>query len=479
MKQESIAAKIVAEGERGLDAPLLIGSGGGAEGEDDKDIHVLRNKEGIPYIPGTSLAGVLRAFVEADDPEAGALIFGTPQDRYSNEVLELQSALSIYDVKLSNARTIVRDGVSIDGVTGVAVEHHKFDYEAIDSGAHGILQLEITLRGIHAAEQENLDAALERLRGRLLGGFYLGAHTTKGFGRAHMSNLTVNRYDFRQPKDVLAWLSPERKESSCHEQYEGNTEQRVYAAEDFVIDADFALAHSLIICDYDKATRDAQSSGDTTISAVMKTDSRRRYIIPGTSLKGVLRHRSDYILQQLGAATLPSEAWPLGREEALVEYTMGPSPETMKLRPNEAKRRSRFLVDEAVITQGVIAKEQSRNRIDRFTGGTIDTALFTTKPIWQKKREEPVVRLHFGVKAAESWEAGLALLLLKDLWLGRTAIGGEKSIGRGTLKGVRATISYDDKKWEISNEKKTDARNAEALQQFVTALVQKIKEAAE
>lgn len=448
-------------------------------GEDDKDIHVLRNKEGIPYIPGTSLAGVLRAFVEADDPEAGALIFGTLQDRYSNAVLELQSALSIYDVKLSNARTIVRDGVSIDGVTGVAVEHHKFDYEAIDSGAHGILQLEITLRGIHAAEQENLDAALERLRGRLLGGFYLGAHTTKGFGRAHMSNLTVNRYDFRQPKDVLAWLSPERKESSCHEQYEGNTEQRVYAAEDFVIDADFALAHSLIICDYDKATRDAQSSGDTTISAVMKTDSRRRYIIPGTSLKGVLRHRSDYILQQLGAATLPSEAWPLGREEALVEYTMGPSPETMKLRPNEAKRRSRFLVDEAVITQGVIAKEQSRNRIDRFTGGTIDTALFTTKPIWQKKREEPVVRLHFGVKAAESWEAGLALLLLKDLWLGRTVIGGEKSIGRGTLKGVRATISYDDKKWEISNEKKTDARHAEALQQFVTALVQKIKEAAE
>lgn len=32
MKQESIAAKIVAEGELVLDAPLLIGSGGGAEG---------------------------------------------------------------------------------------------------------------------------------------------------------------------------------------------------------------------------------------------------------------------------------------------------------------------------------------------------------------------------------------------------------------------------------------------------------------
>ena len=113
--------------------------------------------------------------------------------------------------------------------------------------------------------------------------------------------------------------------------------------------------------------------------------------------------RQAYILQQLGKAILPDEAWSLGKEEPLVEYTMGPSPETMKLHPNEAKRRSRFLVDEAVITQGVIAKEQSRNRIDRFTGGTIDTALFTTKPIWQKKREEPVVRLHFGVKGAKDW----------------------------------------------------------------------------
>lgn len=479
MKQESIAAKIVAEGELVLDAPLLIGSGGGAEGEDDKDIHVLRNKEGIPYIPGTSLAGVLRAFVEADDPKAGALIFGTPQDSHSKAALELQSAISIYDVKLSNAKTIVRDGVSIDGATGVAVEHHKFDYEAIDSGAHGILQIEITLRGIHADEQEHLAVVLERLRDRLLGGFYLGAHTTKGFGKAHVNNLTVDQYDFQQPKDVLAWLYPERKEASCHEQYEGNTEQRVYAAEDFVVDADFALAHSLIIRDYDKETRDAQSSGDTTISAVMKTDSKGRYIIPGTSLKGVLRHRSAYILQQLGKAILPDEAWSLGKEEPLVEYTMGPSPETMKLHPNEAKRRSRFLVDVAVITQGVIAKEQSRNRIDRFTGGTIDTALFTTKPIWQKKREEPVVRLHFGVKGAKDWEAGLALLLLKDLWLGRTAVGGEKSIGRGTLKGVRATISYQGKKWEISNGKSVGAENAEALQQFVTALAKKVKKVEE
>lgn len=468
MTQESLTAKIIAEGELVLDAPLLIGSGGSEEGN-QIDIHVLRDKDGIPYIPGTSLAGVLRAFVEADDAKTGALIFGTPQDSHGKAALELQSAISLYDVQLSDAKTIVRDGVSLDGATGVALAHHKFDYEAIDSGAHGPFRMEITLRGIHAEHEKDIKKVLERLRGRLLGGFYLGARTTKGFGRVHLKDIRVDTYDFSNPKDVISWLRPKRTNAEDYAEYVGDTEKRVYAESDFVIDADFAIAHSLIIRDYDKSARDAASHDETSISAVMKRDSRGNYIIPGTSLKGVLRHRAAYIVRQLGSTGDFDAA------EAFVERMMGPSPETMKKHPNEAKKRSDFVVDEAVISQGVIEADQSRNRIDRFTGGTIDTALFTTKPIWQKNHGESVVRLHFGVKDAEEWEAGLALLLLKDLWLGRTAIGGEKSIGRGTLEGVSATVSYLGDTWTIRKGEPVDEEAAEFMQEFVSALVEEVR----
>ncbi len=468
MTQASLTAKIIAEGELVLDAPLLIGSGGG-EMEDQIDIHVLRDKDGIPYIPGTSLAGVLRAFVEADDAKTGALIFGTPQDSHGKSAFELQSASSFYDVRLSDAKTIVRDGVSLDGATGVAIAHHKFDYEAIDSGAHGPFRMEITLRGIHAEHEENIQNVLERLRGRLLGGFYLGARTTKGFGRVHLKDLKVDTYDFSNPKDVISWLRPERANAEDHEEYAGDTEKRVYAEGDFVIDADFAIAHSLIIRDYDKSARDAASHDETSISAVMKRDSRGNFIIPGTSLKGVLRHRAEYIVRKL------SNTGDFDAAGAFVERVMGPSLETMKKHPNEEKKRSDFVVDEAVISQGVMEADQSRNRIDRFTGGTIDTALFTTKPIWQKNQGESVVRLHFGVKEAEEWEAGLALLLLKDLWLGRTAIGGEKSIGRGTLEGISATVSYLGDTWTISKDEPVDEEAAEFMQEFVSALVEEVR----
>lgn len=459
MNKESIAAKIVAQGELILDAPMLIGSGGSDDSKDQKDIHVLRNKAGIPYIPGTSLAGVLRDFIEADDPKIGELLFGTSKET-ENSNNEMQSAISFYDVKLSNADTIVRDGVSIDAVTGVAMAHHKFDYEAVDSGAHGILQIEITLRGIHAEIKENVNAALARLRDRLLGGFYLGAYTTKGLGRVHLKNLIIDYYDFTKPQDVLSWLKPKRGQAEQHHEYKGNTGKRVYAASDFVVDAEFALTHSLIVRDYDKMARDVATSGETSISAIMKTDSRGNYIIPGTSLKGVLRHRAEYILNKLG------------KDIKLVELMMGPSPKTMKLNPNEAKKRSRFRVDETAIKSGVVSKEQSRNRIDRFTGGTINTALFTTKPVWQQQPAEPVLKLHFAVTKATEWEAGLTLLLLKDLWLGRIAIGGEKSIGRGTLAGISAAISYQGKKWQLHKQESLNEAEAGELQQFVTALAE-------
>ena len=307
------------------------------------------------------------------------------------------------------------------------------------------------------------------MRGRLLGGFYLGARTTKGFGRVHLQDIKVDTYDFSNPQDVISWLRPERANAEDHAEFVGNTKKRVYAESDFVIDADFAIAHSLIIRDYDKSARDAASHDETSISAVMKRDSRGNYIIPGTSLKGVLRHRAAYIVRQLGSTGDFDAA------EAFVERVMRPSPETMKKHPNEAKKRSDFVVDEALISQGVIEADQSRNRIDRFTGGTIDTALFTTKPIWQKNHGEPVVRLHFGVKDAEEWEAGLALLLLKDLWLGRTAIGGEKSIGRGTLEGISATVSYLGDAWTIQKDKPVDEEAAEFMQEFVSALVEEVR----
>jgi len=180
-------------------------------------------------------------------------------------------------------------------------------------------------------------------------------------------------------------------------------------------------------------------------------------VIPGSSWKGVLRHQAEYILERLG------------KPGNLVDRMMGPSPQEMKAHP-EKKWKGRLMVKESVIRmECVAAKPQARVRIDRFTGGTIDSALFASKPLWGKDTEA-AVKLSFIVEKAADHEAGLALCLLKDLWLGKTAVGGEKSIGRGVLQGRKALLHYRGKTYRFADGETADEETVCDLNHFVEAL---------
>ena len=142
-----ILGRITVRGRLHLAAPLLIGEGESGEERNDRDIHVLRSKDGVPFIPGTSLAGALRSFIEADTPCAADILFGTMHRTGGESVCdERQSAVSLYDVELNDAVIGSRDGVHIDDVTGTAIDAHKYDYEIVESGAGGPFYAEILLR---------------------------------------------------------------------------------------------------------------------------------------------------------------------------------------------------------------------------------------------------------------------------------------------------------------------------------------------
>lgn len=457
----SIVGRITAEGWLCLDAPLLIGEGASGEARGDLDIHVLRSKEGIPFIPGTSLAGALRSFVEAEDDgvRAADILFG------SIEGEGRQSAVSLYDVELRGAQIGIRDGVCIDPVTGTAVRHGKYDYEIVESGAGGSFYAEIILRRVHEGDEELLKRTLLRLRDLLRGGFHVGARTTKGFGRMHVSDMRIDCYDFRREQDVLAWLSVDRRGAAYTEEVDEQDQRPLtYAAGDFIIEADFALKGSLIVRDYENAN--VMVNGKKNPDALMKTSGKGENIIPGTSLKGVLRHRAAYILHALGKDGETAER--------MICDLMGPSPARMRELRHEEKHRSRFVAEEAIVTG--VPHTQTRIRCDRFTGGTIASALFSTRPIWRAPHEEKAVTLTFGVRqmgnrTVQDWEVGLCLLLLKDLWLGRTALGGEKSIGRGLLTGLGARIyRHGQQCWALEHGVPFDSAMVDEMQEYVTAL---------
>lgn len=429
MTDSQIIGRVKITGELVLESPLLIGDGAGETSENSRDIHVLKNQDDVPFIPGTSICGVLRD--EFSNSATLQKLFGDPDN--------FQSAIQIDDVQLTGGEIISRDGVKIDGVTGTGVDGGKYDYEAVERGALGTIQILINLRGCHA--KENFKAAISELLGKLQSGIRIGALTSKGFGKAKAQNLNAQFYNFQNKADVIAWLTDKSAAETLKP-------AKIIPADfkNFVVDAKFNFNSSFIVRDYEiGATDKAQNISAVTLK------SRQDFVIPGTSWKGIFRHRAEYIFSRVNL------------DAKLLDNLMGTA--------DGDKIKSRFIVSESYIAVANFNEfAHVRNKIDRFTGGTLQGTLFTTKPAYQKNSAAPTLDLHFEIRNAKTCEAALAIFLLRDLWLGNVAVGGEKSIGRGTLQGVSATINYDGKTYQLGANGKVTAGDKETLSEIAATL---------
>lgn len=449
MNKASIIGKILIKGELVLASPLLIGDGEGETSENKKDIHVLKKKniekqKEIPFIPGTSLCGVLREYMTGIEPKAVAKLFG--------DATNSQSAIQFDDIELKDGKIISRDGVSIDGLTGTGIDGAKYDYEVIDRGASGVLRILINLRGDNV-DTENFDAANYTLNGvqstvdelivRLQHGIRLGALTSKGFGLTKIKNLTADFYDFRNKADVAAWLT----DKPASRQIKPSAKTISDDPADFIVDAQFKFNSSFIVRNYQVSAEDKENK----ISAV-SLRSQKDFVIPGTSLKGIFRHRAEKIFRTLKL------------DVTQLEKLMGTSKDSGE------KIKSRFIVAESYIAPDKVAEiNHTRNKIDRFTGGTLQGTLFTTKPVYQNT-SEPTLTIHFEIRNSKNFEAGLALFLLRDLWHGNVAIGGEKSIGRGTVSGISAEIKFQGKTYKLGEGGKLVEGDADELSKLAASV---------
>ncbi len=477
MELAKVVKKIVFNVPIETKSPLRISSG-----IDDgiTDILVLKDKNNRAFIPGTSIAGVLRSKIsDVYNERVAQKLFGSVDDENSN-----QSMINISDIKLDNTKIVNRDGIKINYFSGVSEKGAKYDFEAIDRGATGILLIEITVRRFDLDDRyipnisylDNHKKQPFAVAGDVYGelaatladilttGINIGALTTKGFGRIKsVKPAEFYTFDFNKEADANAWFAYLDGKYPQKATYTGSETMEVMAKNDFIMQMDFALKNAMIIRDYDS---DLDKDADGNKIAAVQMKSGKDYVIPGTSIKGVLKSRAYRILMLLKN----------NDENAVnifLDELMGK--EADKTGKDDAGQKSNLYVDEVYLkAEKLHSMKQSRNRIDRFTGGTIDSALFTDIPIWQTDKSVPTVSMKIRVKNCKSSQAGLMLLLLKDLWLGNLNIGGNKAIGRGVLQGKNCKINYDGNVFVIKDDGKFSVQASndkpETLQEYVEAI---------
>ncbi len=474
----SIFRKIIIDAEIVTKSPLRIGSG---DNDDITDIMILRDKKGRFFIPGTSLAGVLRAeIVSVYGERVAEKLFGSIDDDGN------QSMLIVNDVILNNANLTYRDGVSIDPLTGTAIRGAKYDYEALERGASGRINLELTIRYHSMKNTVDFDGyvhddfkAVDDFYGELAAaladlltvGIRVGSLTSKGFGKIASKNpACCYEYCFDNKEDAAKWykyISEEKQIGNII--YLGTKIKKLVGYSDFSVQLNCALKSSLLIADYNVdekeiAANKENDEDECTISAVQMKNGDS-YVIPGTSIKGVLRSTAVKLLLALNKGNLE-------KANAFVEELMGYARQNTK-----ESKKSRLVVDEIYIKNSVLTpRKHSRNRIDRFTGGTINGALYTVEPIWQQDKNKSTVQFDFYVHNCSEAEAGLILLLIKELWYGNMAIGSDKSIGRGVFKGIIGKINYKGNTIYVEDDHGyiVVAENGNLLEGYVKALVGEI-----
>lgn len=419
MKDESLVGKIIIKSKLNLESPLIIGSGS----KEFIDIEVLKDENGKPYIPATSLIGVLKHYFEnnmseniGDDSD---YFWGMSEKINSNTQKSIQSSFICHDLYPIGAKIKIRDGVCIDPENQTAKDKGKYDFEIVDKGAVFDLFWEVTLRKIYNKDtfRRILSTIIEPL---MTSRIAIGAKTNSGFGKIALNNLEVIEFDFSNKDDVYRWL---KKDFSHGISYLDPKKYISYSKKNdvFSIEAKFALVNSIIIRAY---------SEKPDLPDAVNITSNGEFVLPGTSLKGAIRNRASKILK-----TIKNDG-----AEQKIDQLFGIAGE------NEGKEeiKSRVQVEEKVITNA-LPELQNRIKIDRFTGGTIKTALFNSMPLWGGNEPRDSVIVNISIRNYEPWEAGLILQVLKDIWCEDLAIGGEKNVGRGILKGISALIRWQNK----------------------------------
>lgn len=430
--------------------PLIIGSG-------DKnaltDSSILKDVNGLPYIPGTTIAGVVRHLID---------------ETQSNEYFGIKSGHSRKrndskgsDIIFSEAKIVDFEGRVMDGFInpsdteffklysrlpkrnhvcitdkGVAKEHGKFDEEVIFKGSRFAFDIEMVVKSSDIDSAEKFfDQVLNILHCEV---FRLGGGTRNGFGEMSVVDIRKRKLNLTTPAELESYLSTSSSLSSDYHSWES------YKPENMSETGWIEYKLSLTPCDFfafgsgigdedvdDTPVRESFISWKEGMGNVVKN----ALLIPAASLKGAIAHRvAFYCNLQKGKYAmemLPEDFKDCtGNHNGAVKLLFGYQEDDNDI----SQKRGNCLFSDIVKENGQ-DKILNHVKIDRFTSGAMDGALFSEKVI-----EKGHLEFRTTILVKNSGEEGFAEALtcleraLDDIDRGTLTFGAGSGRGHGAFK---------------------------------------------
>ena len=339
-------------------SPLHIGS---AEGKSENVlIHPIKR---TPFVQATGIAGVFRTFYEKQ--------FGLDETKALFGDFEVGDELNGSLIKFSDGffdkKTVkfeLRPRLKINEETGTCSESktsgggtksgHKFEMEHVGAGSKFNFSVHIF------AEKSYKEHFIECLEAMNAGALQFGGQKSNGNGNISICKVLYHKYDMRKVEDRHEWIN---------ENPLSDKDKITLNKEGCLDKASAALAYTVKV--------KGKTEGGILVRAIAVTDdkedapdavnirnAKKEYIIPASSVKGSVRSRMEMIAKRKNLTGVIDNAFGKVGEE------------------NRQGVIGNLRFKDAVIgdtEKNDLMPNNYRIKIDKFTGGVMDKALFSER----------------------------------------------------------------------------------------------------
>ena len=451
---------------------------GACRGADVADAAVVTDANGLPAIPGSSIAGVLRdafAMPHGSNDARAKRVFGYQDSRKPGEDypkgegshlsvswgcihdqanLPVEGLITCDDiledeVLASAFAPTVRDHVRINhqGVAD-AEEHGKFDELAVCPGHRFTFEL------VLVGDDADRDHWLALLRLLQFGGLRFGGKTRRGFGAFKVERLLAKEFKLNTAEGRKAWLAYPvelRQEKPALPVFKDEASNTGATMGDLTVRLALAPRGYWMFGGGADEETDADMAPVRESRVVWKTENGASkgsvesdcFLIPGASIKGAIAHRVAFhynVLKENFAKELVEDGKSLesvcGQHSEAVKQLFGTAIDTKD--GKQTGQAGRILIDDVLIPPGKVGtperiEQQFINHvgIDRFTGGAMEGVLFNERPVWKGEAIEIAITVRNAAEVHEPKIRTALLLTLQDLAGGRLQLGAGSGRGLG------------------------------------------------
>ncbi len=475
-------ARIIVEAK----TPLAIGSD---DVKEDQDSPVTKDFNGLPYIPGTAIAGWLRTKLknldklfgekpdsDNDQPEGSNII--TSDAYLLDDTYKVHQQVELLDDDYFNKfRNLpIRQHVAINHL-GAAENGALFDREIVYKGSRFKFEIALEL------EKENNDAWQQILNAFYTDDFYIGGGQFDGFGELELVEIKEAKFDLEsdlekyleidvdmnKDKEIFVTIFPEEEQTKNIEKKTKYYDETTYTLTGENSFHHFGAGYGDIDVDQVNYKEEVIIWNNNVPNFVEK------YVIPATSIKGVLAHRVAYyynvekgnFVEDLIGDIKENTEKQLQQKYDVRHIQPADTIEALQQQKDELEKvlagleketfKPENLFDDVIgkNNPGVVelfgrAKDSNKqtgqtgkiiikdiyldgnlkehifyhNKIDRFTGGTVDSALYSEKVL-----HIPEAKLCIKVK--KDMQNDSLNKALAELTQGKLPVGGLVNKGHG------------------------------------------------